>query len=69
MALTLALGQRSHEKLHGNHDQEILFMSTNHLSHIDGGTILPCMSPITLLSHIWEGSPEIGQPEVVIARP
>ena len=44
-------------------------MSTNHLSHIDNGTILPCMSPITFLSHNWEGIPEIGQPEVVIARP
>jgi len=44
-------------------------MSTDHLSHIDGGTILPCMSPITFLNHNREGSPEIGQPEVVIARP
>jgi hypothetical protein len=44
-------------------------MSTKHLAHVDGGTILPCMSLITFLSHIWEGSPEIGQPEVVIAWP
>jgi hypothetical protein len=69
VALSPTLGQRSHEKLHGNHDQEILFMSTNHLSHIDGGTNLPCMSPNIFLSHNREGSPEIGQPEVVIARP